>query len=430
MDSLFRGELVTKSEFINRLDEYKEIIQDDLIKEPINQEIVIEALHKLATEINKDQIIEKLLKMEMPEWAISIYIDQAIKSIEREEINKKLLRELGEKPFEWKKVTDQIEERKYPLGVIMHIGAGNALGLSALSVMEGLLTGNINILKLPEHEGGISLDILIKLVEIEPRLKPYIYVINVSSKNEEVISKLIELVDAVLVWGGDEAINALRHLTPPTIKLIEWGHRLSFAYFTKQESYELDLEALANDIVQTDQLYCSSPQCIFLETESKRELDEFAYQLFEKIKNVSSKYPSSKRSLDVQSQITWTRELVKTEEVLGEKKLYVDETKEYSVLVDYIPRLTPSPLFRNIWVMPIKRNEILNLLRKEKGHLQTVGLSCMKEDLDEMSNIFYSAGVNRVMQCGEMSSNYSGEPHDGEFALLKYVRVVNRKIAK
>ena len=58
------------------------------------------------------------------------------------------------------KINNLIEEKKVPLGVIMHIGAGNALGLAAFSVMEGLLTGNINILKLPEYEGGISLKIL------------------------------------------------------------------------------------------------------------------------------------------------------------------------------------------------------------------------------------------------------------------------------
>ncbi|XMB85300.1 acyl-CoA reductase [Mycoplasmatota bacterium WC44] len=427
MDNIFRGRLVTKNEFIDKLDEIKEIVEDDLKAEPINQDIVVEALHKLASEINKDEIIDKLQLMGLPKWAISEYVEQAVKSISREEINKKLQRELGDKPFEWKKVTEHIEEKKYPLGVIMHIGAGNALGLSALSVMEGLLTGNINILKLPEHEGGISLDILNKLIEIEPRLKPYIYVINVSSKNKDIISKLIELVDAVLVWGGDEAISALRHLTPPTIKLIEWGHRLSFAYFTRQENYDIDLERLANDIVQTDQLYCSSPQCVFLETDNNKELDDFAHQLFNKIKNASSKYPSSKRSLDVQSQITWTRELVRTEEILNVKKLFIDKTKQYSVMVDYIPKLTTSPLFRNIWVMPVKRNDILKMLRKEKGHLQTVGLSCNKKELNEISDLFYSAGVNRVMKCGKMSSNYSGEPHDGEYALQRYVRIVNRK---
>lgn len=36
-----------------------------------------------------------------------------------------------------------------PLGVLFHIAAGNAEALPAYSVAEGLLMGNVNLLKLP-----------------------------------------------------------------------------------------------------------------------------------------------------------------------------------------------------------------------------------------------------------------------------------------
>lgn len=427
---MFRGDLVTKDEFLQKLDSFKDIVDQDLAQEPLDPGIVIEAWHRLAAEVSEEDVVGVLLQLGLPEWAIKDYVNQALKSINREGLSKKVERELGKAPFEWKKITENIEEKKFPLGVLMHIGAGNALGLSAISVMEGLLTGNINILKLPAEEGGVSLGILYKLIEIEPRLKPYIYVINVPSKEEAVIAKVVDLVDAVVVWGGDAAINALRHLTPPTIKLIEWGHRLSFAYFTKQDDYTNDLEQLADEIVRTDQLYCSSPQCAFLETDDHNEVNAFAHDLFLKIKDAAGKYPSTVKELDVQSHITWIRELVRTEEVINAKKLYVDDTKQYSVMVDYDPKLAVSPLFRNIWVMPVKRQDVIGMLRNEKGHLQTVGLSCNPDEVSEMSDIFYSAGVSRVMQCGLMSSNYSGEPHDGEYALERYVRVVNRRIYK
>ena len=42
-----------------------------------------------------------------------------------------------------------------PLGVLLHIAAGNADGLPAFSVAEGLATGNINILKLPQADNGL-----------------------------------------------------------------------------------------------------------------------------------------------------------------------------------------------------------------------------------------------------------------------------------
>jgi len=426
MDNMFRGELVTRDDFFNRFDKEINIIKSDLLK-PLDYRVVIDAFDSLITKIDKDKIISQLSESGLPKWAIKDYIDQALKSISKEELTLKVERELGPNPFVWKKVTESIEVKEHPLGVMMHIGAGNALGLSAISVMEGMLTGNINILKLPSHEGGISLDILKTLVEVEPRLKPFIYVVNVSSSDEEMINKLIKEVDAVLVWGGDETVQAIRRLTPPTIKLIEWGHRLSFSYFTKQDDYESDLRLLANDIVSTDQLYCSSPQCVFLETESFDEVESFSKQLFEAIKVKSKQFPPNPISLDVQSQITWVKELVKTEEAIGEKKLFVDETNQYSVLLDYKASLKPSPLFRNIWVMPVKRVEMMDLLRNEKGHLQTVGLSTEENEFDSVSNLFYAAGVNRVMPCGEMSSVYSGEAHDGDFALSRYVRVITRK---
>ena len=427
MDSMYRGNLLTKDEFILKLPGLKQVIENDLTNESLDQEIIINAFSKLATSINQEKLMKTLIALGLPKWSIEDYLKVSITSLRKEELIQKLQRELGANPFEWKKVSEQIEEKKQPLGVVMHIGAGNALGLAAFSVMEGLLTGNINILKLPEYEGGVSLEILTKLIEIEPKLKPYIYVVNVSSQNEEIIAELIKLVDALVVWGGDSAIQALRQLTPPTIPIIEWGHRLSFSYFTKNKNEDKDLNGLAKDIVLTDQLYCSSPQCVFYETSDHDELDNFAKRLSKEIDKVSKEYPSSIRPMEVESQITWTHELIKMEEILKEKKLYTNKLRTHSVMVDYSPKLITSPLFRNIWAMPIKREEIIKLLRREKGHLQTVGLSCDELDYEELSSIFYSAGVNRIMALGLMSSNYSGEPHDGEYALLRYVRIVNRR---
>jgi hypothetical protein len=118
----------------------------------------------------------------------------------------------------------------------------------------------------------------------------------------------------------------------------------------------------------------------------------------------------------LQAQITWTHELIKLEELLEEKRLITNEQRQYSAMVDYTTKLKTSPLFRNIWVMPVERCNLVNILRAHKGHLQTVGLSCNQEEFDKLSRTFYSAGVNRVTTCGYMSVNYSGEPHDGQYA--------------
>ncbi len=427
MDNIFRGEPVLKEDFINKIDELEEIIQEDLLLEPLMPEVVLEAAHALACEINQQEVAVQLVELGVPKWASEEYVRVTVNSLKRDALLKKVHAELGADPFEWKQIEKGIKEKGHPLGVIMHIGAGNTLGLSAFSVIEGLLTGNINILKLPENEGGLSVKLLIRLIEIEPRLKPYIYVLDVSSKNTEVISQLVKTANAVVVWGSDEAISAIRQLAPPSLPIIEWGHRLSFAYFTEEENNEEALLGLARDICLTDQLYCSSPQCVFYETSNTEELNEFANRLARNIEAVAEQYPSTARPINVQAQITWIHELVKMEEILKVKRLITDGERQYSVMVDYNAELKASPLFRNIWAMPIKREKLLDLLRAHKGHLQTVGLSCNNNDFDELSRIFYAAGINRITTCGNMSINYTGEPHDGIYALGRYIRKVNKR---
>lgn len=427
MDSIFRGEPIYKEDFINKISELKEITASDLLLEPLKPEIVIEAVHTLANEINQEEIVLLLAMQGIPKWASKEFVKVTVESLNKDTLSRKIFIELGENPFVWKRVNDGIEEKEQPLGVIVHIGAGNTLGLSAFSVIEGLLSGNINILKLPENERGISARILIRLVEIEPLLKPYIYVLDVSSKNKQVINQLIQVANGVVVWGSDVAISGIRQLAPPSLPIIEWGQKLSFAYFTKQENDENDLQGLARDICLTDQLYCSSPQCVFYETSNPKELDDFTNRLARYLEAAVCEFPSNERSVDVQAQITLTHELIRMEAILKEKKLITDEQKQYSVMVDYHPELKPSPLYRNIWAMPIKREELFRMLRAHRGYLQTVGLSCNKEDLEELSKIFYAAGINRITPCGSMSNHYVGEAHDGSYPLRRYVRKVNRR---
>lgn len=78
-----------------------------------------------------------------------------------------------------------------------------------------------------------------------------------------------------MVWGGDGAVTALRQLAPPGCKLMEWGHRLSFAYLSRWEGEEDALSALAEHLIQTGGLLCSSCQVIFLDTDALGEGEAF-----------------------------------------------------------------------------------------------------------------------------------------------------------
>jgi hypothetical protein len=64
-------------------------------------------------------------------------------------------------------------------------------------------------------------------------------------------------------------------------------------------------------------------------------------------------------------------------------------------------------------------------MRKHKDMLQTVGLICPNEQRAELVNLLAGCGLNRITTAGNMSAYFSGEAHDGEFAMRRYMRIVN-----
>ena len=95
-------------------------------------------------------------------------------------------------------------------------------------MVEGLLTGNVNLLKLPQADNGFTVAALEKLIAIEPTLTEYIYVFDTPSSDIAAMRRLADMADGIVVWGGDAAVSSVRALAPPGARLIEWGHRLSF----------------------------------------------------------------------------------------------------------------------------------------------------------------------------------------------------------
>ena len=102
---------------------------------------------------------------------------------------------------------------------------------------------------------------------------------------------MFSLCNAVAVWGSDAATSGVRKLAPAGIKIVEWGNRISFAYFTKEGCNEKTFRGLAEDVCVNDQQACSAPQVVYYETDSNEELDKFAEELMKYLQEVSDTYP-------------------------------------------------------------------------------------------------------------------------------------------
>ena len=419
---LYRGELHQDSELSALLGRLEEDCLAALAGEAITPELVINACDSLSWDIAQGQF-DHLLKPFLEAFSIPrSQLEAALGLFTRESLQRKLRMELGEDPA----AEDlphpgfaPIRRRRYPLGVLLHIAAGNVDGLPAYNVVEGLLAGNINLLKLPSLDRGDSLLLLHELGKREPRLRDFLYVFDVPSTDLASLSALAEIADGIVVWGGDEAVTAARRLAAPNTKLITWGHKLSFAYATAAATDE-DLSALARHMCLTRQLLCSSCQGIFLDTEDRADVEALGRRFFAILREENRRHPPADISLRARAALHLRTEALEAHES-GRTVL---QGGGVSVTVASDSRLELSWLGGNCWVKPLPRRRLLSALKEQKGYLQTAGLLCAPEEREELSALLARAGLVRITEAGEMSRTLPGEAHDGDYPLCAYSRIV------
>ncbi|MBD5080832.1 MAG: acyl-CoA reductase [Ruminococcaceae bacterium] len=374
---------------------------------------VINAIDALGKEIGSGIYDEKIKKLPIDDPLQ--YKDMAVNMLSKEALETKLKTELGE--------VSQGNTKIMPLGVIFHIAAGNMEGLPAYCMAEGLLTGNINILKLPQADNDLSVEIIERLIAIEPNLADYIYVFDTPSSDIRGMEKMAALSDGISVWGGDEAVLAVRRLAPPTAKLIEWGHKLGFAYISG-EYKESDLSDIALHIAVTKQLLCSSCQVIYLDTEDMEELYTFGKRFLPILEQAVNVHSSN--SIGTRANITLRSYTDMLWSFISDKNSPdMLKGKGCSVKICGDNGLELSPMLGNVLVKRLPRKNIVPVLRKSKGYLQTAGLICSEKDKIELCRIFAQCGITKITTPKEMSETHLGEGHDGEYALRRYTRIVN-----
>lgn len=454
-DSMLQGEL---------LGQLEERINHTRMGRGLEPEKVIGGLVRLGQEL-REELEDGTLEMRAKEggnaW-LAAWLGRLPQFLSREWLEYRIETELGVKAGERQKIRPQthdnhmglqkMETHILPLGTLLHITAGNMEGLPVFSIVEGLLTGNVNILKLPGNDGGLSLDIILRLIRLEPALTDYIYVFDTWSGDLPAMRKMEDMADGIVVWGGDSAVAAVRAGAPPGTRLIEWGHKLGFAYISGYGCKDRELSALAEHIVSTGQLLCSSCQTIFLDTERMDDVDEFCREFLPYMERAALTCPGNAlpdRPGKLQGELRgshmesrgWAVNMAEAalalqryndrleQMVYGKReirKLYPGKGCSLTACPDH--ELELSPMFGNCLVKRLPERELFGCLRRHKGYLQTAGLICREDRRPGLIKILATGGVARITRAGTMSYPFAGEAHDGEYALRRYVRFASREM--
>ncbi|MFE9480350.1 acyl-CoA reductase [Streptomyces spororaveus] len=404
------------------------------LAEVLETETVLAACDALAVALcDPGHPVHARLAAHLPEGADPAVLAELGGLLGRRELTRKLRRELGgAAPGRLNRADprETVYEAWAPVGLVAHIAPGNAATVAPLSIVEGLLAGNVNVLKTSSDDTLLTQHLMAELAALDPSgaLAARIVVLRFPSSRQEWLRLMCAPADAVAVWGGEAAVEGVAAHVPAGCRLVEWGHRISFAYLTADAwSDARTLDALADDVCLHEQEACSSPQVVYLDTEDEDEVFGFAGRFAAVLAArppAAAGAPVGEPDPAEAAELTTTELVARLEEHLGLTRVFAAPDGSWRVMADTRSPLTASPLHRSVWVKPLPRKRLIATLRPMRRYLQTAGLAGSRADIAELSRTALAAGVTRVTPVGAMLESYAGEPHDGVYALQRYSRRV------
>jgi phenylacetate-CoA ligase len=134
--------------------------------------------------------------------------------LDRHELQSKITHELGRASFldgwDWSKGYDGYL-RATPLGIVTHVSPGNVFLGAADSLVHGLLTKNINLVKVSRGDPLFPLLFAQSIQEMDRdgRIAESFCVLTLPEKQrEDIEGRLKTGSDGIVVWGGQEAVAA------------------------------------------------------------------------------------------------------------------------------------------------------------------------------------------------------------------------------
>ncbi|MEV8533813.1 acyl-CoA reductase [Streptomyces sp. NPDC051211] len=428
----WQGAFVDDEEAARRLARLPAAVEDALAA-PLETETLLAACDTLAVSLrDPDHPLRTRLEGHLPEDEDPALLTELAAALGRPELTRKLRRELGAAApgrLNRPDARETVYEAWAPVGLVAHIAPGNAATVAPLSIVEGLLAGNVNILKTSSGDTDLTQHLMAELAALEPTgaIAARIIVLRFPSSRQEWLRLMCAPADAIAVWGGESAVEGVSAHVPPGCRLVEWGHRISFAYLTREAGRDpATLDALADDVCQYEQQACSSPQVVYLDTEDEQDVFALAERFAAVLaaRPAPADLPGDGPDLAEQAELSTTELLARLEEHLGLTRVFAAPDGSWRVMADTRPALTASPLHRSVWIKPLPRKRLIATLRPMRRYLQTAGLAGSRADTAELSRTILATGVTRITPVGAMHASYPGEPHDGVYALQRYSRRV------
>jgi hypothetical protein len=314
--------------------------------------------------------------------------------------------------------------------------SGNVPVASIPTIFHALLLKSPCLVKASTAEPLLPALVARSLAESAPWLAGAVAALSWPGDEEALGRAALRHADAVVAYGGADALAAARGWAPPEARFRACGPRVGFGVVGREQLFPEALEDLAaraaRDVALFDQQGCMSPHLLYVEEGGAVPARELAARIAAALAGWESRAP--RRPLDP-AEAAAVHQLRAAHEMRAfadpETALFASpEGTAWSVLLDPEPAFRPSCLNRVLRVTPIADlARVPDLVAPFAAHLQTVVAALDAARLAALAERLASLGVTRIAPLGRAQEPDLTAPHDGYPRLADLVRWITIEAA-
>ena len=317
-----------------------------------------------------------------------------------------------------------------PLGIVSHISAGNVFVGGVDSLIQGIVTKNINLMKMSTVDPIFPVLFAKSLKEFDTTgiLHKAMALINWKGGTQEIENIIKKECDAIVVYGGADTIRAYRKNLGLHCKLIEYGPKYSFVMVEKEMLYKRGIKEsaklIAKDAIMWEQSACSSPHTIYVEGEDTAK--ELLVEIGKAYDEWAKEIPQGEVYEDEAVEITKVRELARVNKALGDGDYYFSEANLSTIVYQSSTEFQVSCHNRTLFLKVVNNlDEVIDIVSPMGDYIQSVAILASDKKTKELSLKLASFGADRFVEIGRMSARKHGTPHDGTKGLSELLRWVS-----
>jgi hypothetical protein len=304
--------------------------------------------------------------------------------------------------------------------LLVQVTGGVLPNPTLLSMLLGLLARSAQFVKCATGSGYIPRLFAHSLYQAEPKLGACLEIAEWKGGTQTLETVLFNEADCLIVMGNDQTIAAIRRQVPHRVRVLGYGHRVSFGYVARAVLSEISARKVvsraAHDVAAWNQLGCLSPHVIYVESGGTVSPLHFAELLAAELESLEGTRPRGSLGVEESGAIAARRYFHQVRAAHSpETKLWCSNgSTAWTVVYEADPVFQMSCLNRFIYVKGVSGlDQALRGAEAIRGQVSTVGLAAPKDEAYELAAELARWGVARVCPLGQMQNPPLTWRHDG-----------------